>query len=103
MSYKTLDKAYSSLLHNRPLVELYEKNLGGFVTDDVPTNKSALCGSTDMGNVTHLVPGIHPHFYIGGVGVNHTRGFTGDAGTWLMLFSKSDVVKFSLSNIKLHI
>lgn len=80
MSYKTLDKAYSSVLHNRPLVELYEKNLAGFVTDDIPTNKSALCGSTDMGNVTHLVPGIHPHFYIGGVGVNHTRGFTGDAG-----------------------
>ena len=75
-----MDKVYSSVLHNRRLVELYEKNLEAYVTDDVPRNRNALCGSTDMGNVAHLVPSIHPHFYIGGVGVNHTRGFTDDAG-----------------------
>ena len=81
-----MDKVYSSVLHNRPLVALYEKNLEGFVSDDVPRNRSALCGSTDMGNVTHLVPSIHPHFYIGGVEVNHTRGFTDDAGINIFLF-----------------
>ena len=86
MSYKTLDKVYNGVLHNRPLVELYEKNLSWFVTKDVPTNRSALCGSTDMGNVSHLVPSIHPHFYIGGVGVNHTRGFTSDAGMFTITF-----------------
>ena len=75
-----MDKVYSSVLHNRRLVELYEKNLEAYVTDDVPRNRNALCGSTDMGNVVHLMPSIHPHFYIGGVVVNHTRGFTDDAG-----------------------
>ena len=82
MAYKTLDKVYNAVLHNRTMVDLYEKNLVGFVTEDMPRNRSALCGSTDMGNVSHIVPSIHPHFYIGGVGVNHTRGFTSDAGTF---------------------
>ena len=82
MTYKTLDKVYNAVLHNSTMVDLYEKNLVGFVTEDVPRNRSALCGSTDMGNVSHIVPSIHPHFYIGGVGVNHTRGFTSDAGTF---------------------
>ena len=32
-------------------------------------------GSTDMGNVSQVVPSIHPMYYIGEAG-NHTREFT---------------------------
>ena len=36
--------------------------------------------STDMGNVSYVVPSIHPMFYIGALEVNHTRAFTAAAG-----------------------
>ena len=32
-------------------------------------------GSTDMGNVSHVVPSIHPRFYIGTNVASHTREF----------------------------
>ena len=81
MSYKTVEKIFSSMLHNGPLVAQYESNLAEYITDDMPQKRSDVCGSTDMGNVAHVVPSLHPHFYIGGVEVNHTKGFTADAGT----------------------
>ena len=34
-------------------------------------------GSTDMGNVSHIIPAIHPMYQIGdGTQMNHTREFT---------------------------
>jgi metal-dependent amidase/aminoacylase/carboxypeptidase family protein len=33
-------------------------------------------GSSDMGNVSWVVPSIHPTFGIGQMGLNHTPGFT---------------------------
>ena len=39
-------------------------------------------GSTDFGNVSHVVPGIHPKYIIGsGKATNHTREFTAVANT----------------------
>lgn len=38
-------------------------------------------GSTDMGNVSHVVPSIHPTFYIGTDVASHTRAFALAAGT----------------------
>lgn len=37
-------------------------------------------GSTDFGNVTHVVPGLHPYFYIGSDALNHTEQYTEAAG-----------------------
>lgn len=37
-------------------------------------------GSTDFGNVTFIVPGIHPYFYIGCNALNHTEEYTVAAG-----------------------
>lgn len=37
-------------------------------------------GSTDFGNVTFVVPGIHPYFYIGSQALNHTEQYTEAAG-----------------------
>lgn len=40
-----------------------------------------LLGSTDFGNVTFVVPGLHPYFYIGSDALNHTEQYTEAAGS----------------------
>ena len=53
-------------------------SLGGqFVWDLGPGGPK---GSTDMGNVSYVVPGIHPAFYIGTDAHNHTRPFSDASG-----------------------
>ncbi|GAB1288364.1 Xaa-Arg dipeptidase [Apodemus speciosus] len=47
---------------------------------NVIPNKT-LCGSTDFGNVSFVVPGIHPYFYIGTDALNHTEQYTEAAGS----------------------
>ncbi len=52
---------YADMLDNAPMVELYRANaasLGRTVVDPDPNR--AVVGSTDMGNVSYLVPSIHP-------------------------------------------
>ena len=52
---------YSDLRTNRPLLELYRSNsehLGRPVPD--PTAATRVVASTDMGNVSYLVPSVHP-------------------------------------------
>ncbi|MDP8936965.1 MAG: M20 family metallopeptidase [Actinomycetota bacterium] len=52
---------YSDLRTNRALLELYRANserLGRPVPD--PTPATRVVASTDMGNVSHLVPSVHP-------------------------------------------
>uniref|UniRef100_A0A8C6LFP4 Peptidase M20 domain containing 2 n=1 Tax=Nothobranchius furzeri TaxID=105023 RepID=A0A8C6LFP4_NOTFU len=39
-----------------------------------------LAGSTDFGNVSFVMPGIHPFFYIGTDALNHTEEYTEAAG-----------------------
>lgn len=56
-----LEPAFADFVANDPLVNLYCSNantLGRHPT--VPTTDTAVTGSTDMGNVSHVVPSIHP-------------------------------------------
>ena len=81
--------AYADLLRNNAFESLYAANsaaLGREVQEPGP--HGAVVGSTDMGNVSHVVPSIHPMVSVApsGVGI-HTPGFadfaastTGDAG-----------------------
>ncbi|XP_071391099.1 xaa-Arg dipeptidase-like [Centroberyx affinis] len=74
--------AFDNILRNKTLEDLYEENgkaLGiEFTTDEeVLTNAS---GSTDFGNVSFVVPGIHPYFYIGSKALNHTEEYTVASG-----------------------
>ncbi len=50
------------MVNNRPLAQAFQTNaeaLGrAFISDDHPAAKRA--GSTDMGNVSHYVPSVHP-------------------------------------------
>ncbi|XP_063773041.1 xaa-Arg dipeptidase [Pseudophryne corroboree] len=74
---------YFNVLPNKTLVKAFTENgkkLGmQFTSDELVLN--ALTGSTDFGNVTFVVPGIHPYFYIGSDALNHTEEYTKSAGS----------------------
>lgn len=69
------DFVYENLRSNNVLAGLYAENLRkrGF-TDFLDSFRET--GSTDMGNVSHVVPSIHPMIKIGTGEVYHTRDFT---------------------------
>ena len=70
---------------NVPLGERYEEHLRKFdVKFLTKEQQDALSvGSTDQGNVTYIVPGIHPLYDIKPPkgAINHTPGFTDAAKT----------------------
>lgn len=74
---------YYNVLPNKSLWKAYMENgekLGiDFISEDAMLNGPS--GSTDFGNVTFVVPGIHPYFYIGSTALNHTEQFTEAAGS----------------------
>jgi len=69
-----LDTAYSDMRHDHELASLYRRHaesLGRIFSDE-----PAMPVSTDMGNVSHEVPAIHPFIGIDSQGaVNHQAGF----------------------------
>jgi amidohydrolase len=87
--FSWLEPSYAELVRNAPFEELYATNsaaIGRVVTE--PDGEINVVGSTDMGNVSHVVPSIHPMIAVAprGVGI-HTEKFTdfaasptGDAG-----------------------
>ncbi|KAG8524481.1 Peptidase M20 domain-containing protein 2 [Galemys pyrenaicus] len=74
---------YYNVLPNKSLWKAYMENgkkLGiEFISEDAMLNGPS--GSTDFGNVTFVVPGIHPYFYIGSNALNHTEQYTEAAGS----------------------
>ena len=61
MEWAPIAPEYADLRTNRPLVELYRANsaeLGRPVAE--PSSRRRIMASTDMGNVSHWVPSIHP-------------------------------------------
>ena len=100
---------YENMITNGKLADLYESNadtIGVEFCQDEEKLKAAT-GSTDMGNVSHVVPSIHPMFYIGGDAANHTRDFTGIAGTYyplLLLLTQclnlEDILRKQISEAK---
>ena len=67
--------SYENVLTNPLLGKLFEQNLKEMGYKDILP--SAPAGSTDMGNVSHVVPSIHPKYAIGdGKAANHTPEFT---------------------------
>ncbi|KAI9143301.1 hypothetical protein BKA69DRAFT_1026783 [Paraphysoderma sedebokerense] len=69
---------YSGFLPNDTLSSIYRKHMEGYGInfDGEDEDKGFFGASTDMGDVTHEVPGIHPGYYIGFPNVyNHTKQF----------------------------
>lgn len=66
---------YSNLISNSCLEQLYIQNAEQLGVKFSPTSMIPT-GSTDMGNVSYIVPSIHPMYSIGTKAYNHTREFT---------------------------
>ena len=69
--------SYDNLVSNKVLASLFAENLKFYNFPFAKTTKTS--GSTDMGNVSHVVPSIHPKYIIGSGSSResiHTRSFT---------------------------
>jgi amidohydrolase len=75
--------AYADMRDNAALLAAYSANAAtlGRVVEDPDTSGRRVVGSTDMGNVSHLVPAIHPMIQVAPPGVPiHTVDFARYAG-----------------------
>jgi amidohydrolase len=78
MDHTWKDPAYADMVDNGPMVELYRANAsrtGRTLLD--PAATPGVVGSTDMGNVSYLVPSIHPMIKVAPANVSiHSPEFT---------------------------
>lgn len=83
LELESVGESYSEVITSDVLAEAYCANMERFEVR-LPTRaeSNGLRGaSTDMGNVSHVVPSIHPMFAIPTEAANHTPGFTVAAAT----------------------
>ncbi|XP_063403723.1 peptidase M20 domain-containing protein 2-like [Mytilus trossulus] len=81
-TYKFADHFYSALMSNNRMAKLFEENassIGVHIDNDLDVVLK-YGGATDMGNVSRIVPSIHPKYYIGTKICNHNEGFTTASG-----------------------
>ncbi len=82
MEHQWLDPAYDDMIDNPVLVDLFTANAertGRHLAD--PAKANGVVGSTDMGNVSYVVPSIHPMLAVAPSGISiHTPEFTQYAG-----------------------
>lgn len=69
---------YLDVVSNNTLAELYQSNAK---TLGVEFHGADFTASTDMGNVSHVVPSIHPMYSINTTAPNHSHAFTTAAAT----------------------
>ena len=83
MEHTWVDPAYANMVDNEAILERYRLNStrsGRAVIE--PRPDEAVVGSTDMGNISHLVPSIHPMIAVSTPGVPiHTTEFARFAGS----------------------
>ncbi|XP_022291117.2 xaa-Arg dipeptidase-like [Crassostrea virginica] len=78
---KFAENKFMDLIHNKTLLKTYEDNIKTFGHyNRFPESEFPAGGSTDMGNVSYVVPSIHPMFYIGSDAFNHSKEFTKATG-----------------------
>jgi metal-dependent amidase/aminoacylase/carboxypeptidase family protein len=78
------DKPYSEMIHDRDIAILYKRNseLLGRSFPDISTDHQKVVASTDMGNVSLVIPSIQPMIGINSFpAVNHQREFTAQCVT----------------------
>jgi len=79
VSIEWISPRYSNLDTNHTLAQLYQANAESLAVT-FPTQED-FPASTDMGNVSHIVPSIHPMYSIGTTAPNHSHAFTAAAVT----------------------
>lgn len=72
------ERPYSSIATNEVMAQLYQTNAEslGLTFEPRAEQEKMAVGSTDMGNVSHVKPSIHPFFDIATTVPNHTAPFT---------------------------
>ncbi|MEO6988711.1 MAG: M20 family metallopeptidase [Aquihabitans sp.] len=77
VEHEWIDPAFANMVDNAPMIDLYTANLartGRSVVD--PSSIDGIVGSTDMGNVSHIVASIHPMIAVSPPSVAiHTQDF----------------------------
>jgi len=74
------DAEYAPMKNNKPMVEAYRRN-GEALGMQFIELRELTTGSTDMGNVSQMVPAIHPNFSVGQPVLTHSPEFTAAAVT----------------------
>jgi amidohydrolase len=71
MSHEFVGETYADMIDNQPMVQSYVANAArlGRIVLDPTTSGHHVVGSTDMGNVSYLVPSIHPMIKVAPDGV----------------------------------
>jgi amidohydrolase len=82
MALTPIGRRYAEVIDNGPLLDLYAANSESLGRPlDPPSPATAVAGSTDMGNVSQLVPSIHPMIQVSTPDVPiHTPAFATFAG-----------------------
>jgi len=76
LEFDVRDVYYQAMLPNPILADLVEGNMTALGIEYRMPKPNERMGSTDMGNVSQVVPGLHPYVSIAGEDVNgHTAGF----------------------------
>lgn len=76
LEYRWASVTYDSMNNNLYLAGLFANNLESLGHEIAPTEAGYSIGSTDMGNVSHVVPAIHPVIAIVSEKVSlHSEGF----------------------------
>lgn len=69
---------YAERNENKTMAKLFGDNLESMGIEISPPPKVGGLGSSDIGNVSQIIPTIHPYIKIG-ESINHTKGFTEDS------------------------
>lgn len=76
VSLEWIQPSYDEVADNRVLLDRYVANSAVLDREVSPTGERQVVGSTDMGNVSYLVPGIHPMIKTAPAGTPiHTEDF----------------------------
>lgn len=91
VSWRKFEYSYDGLLTNRELAEAFAENLRELGIRHIAPPQNAM-GSVDMGNVSRVIPAIHPYLALGhGTDIPHTRDFAeaclSQAGERLLLLA----------------
>jgi amidohydrolase len=82
LEYTWRDKTYAPMQNNAIMAELFRRNLESLGRKVVPFDAGHGFGSTDMGNVSQIVPSIHPIIAIASTDVlMHTPEFAAAAAS----------------------
>ncbi|MBY8999032.1 MAG: M20 family metallopeptidase [Candidatus Thorarchaeota archaeon] len=64
LKYEVVTPSYQSRVMNKAMGEAFVKNLETLGEPIIPLPKGSGAGSSDIGNVSHVVPAIHPYISI---------------------------------------